>query len=179
MDFCRPEEYHNSISGQEEILKELGRGDVNARSLEMYDQMRELYPSEVIRTAARECGQGGKDLGEVLKLLQSWKEKGLETRKDVENYVSAFHDQTALIRELRGIWGTDAGKAGKADRSLVSKWEKEFGFGRDIILMTAAYAAEARQPMAYLDRILTEYHDKGIRTPEQIKKERTKKDHAR
>ena len=48
--------------GLREVLKELGRGDVNPRSLQLYDEMTALYPQKVILTAARECGHNGKDL---------------------------------------------------------------------------------------------------------------------
>ena len=158
--------------GLREILKELGKGEINPRNLQLYDQMTALYPREIILIAACECGHNGKDAGDILKLLQSWKEKGLETLQDVENYVQAFHDQTALIRELRRIWGTDESRVGKNDRSLVSKWEKEYGFDRQMIIAAARYAAEAKSPMSYLDKILTDYHEKGITTPEQAEQER-------
>ena len=158
--------------GLREILRELGKGEISQRNLQMYDSMVSLYPQEVILTAARECGHSGKDIGEVLKLLQSWKEKGLETGRDVDAYVKAFHDQTALIRELRATWGTDESRIGKADRDLVLKWGQEYGFSREIILETAQFAVEANQPMAYLDKVLTDYHNKGINTPEAIRAER-------
>ena len=133
-----------------------------------------IYPQEVILIAARECGHTGKDISDVLKLLQSWKEKGLESLRDVENYVQSFHDQTSMIRELHRIWGTDEKRIGKADRSLVSKWEHEYGFSREMILYTAKLAAEAKLPMAYLDRILTDYKNNGIFTPEQAEREHEK-----
>ena len=155
--------------GMKKVLKELGRGEVNQRSLQLYDQMLSLYPQEVILIAARECGHSGKDAGDILKLLQSWKDKELTGLRDIEAYVQVFHDQTALIRELRGIWGTDEKKIGTADRSLVSKWENAFGFSRELILAAAPYAAEAKQPMAYLDSILAGYRQKGITTPEEAR----------
>ena len=160
--------------GFRQVISELGRGEVSQRNLKLYDQMLALYPQEVILIAARECGHSGKDTGDILKLLQAWKEKGLDSLREVEDYVQAFHDQTALIKALRHLWGTDETRIGKADRSLVSKWEHEFGFSREMILAAAKLAAEAKQPMAYLDRILTDYKDKGITTPEQAEREREK-----
>ncbi len=157
--------------GIREVLKELGKGEVSPRTLQLYDEMLALYPQEVILIAARECGYTGKDAAETQKLLQAWKEKGLETRRDVEHYVQAFHDQTDLIRRMKKIWGTDEGRIGKADRSLVLKWENELGFSPEVILEAAAYASEAKQPMVYLDRILTDYHEKGVSTPEQVRLE--------
>lgn len=172
-----PEQVRGSSArgeGLKEVLKELGKGEINQKNLQLYDRMTELYPQEVILIAARECGHSGGDTGDILKLLGSWKEKGLDTLKDVKAYVQAFHDQTALIREMRKIWGTDETRVGKADRSLVSKWENEMGFSRETILATAPFAAEAKQPMAYLDKILADYKEKGISTPEEARREHEK-----
>lgn len=157
--------------GFREVLRELGKGEVSARNLQLYDQMLALYPQEVIMIAAQECGHTGKDTEDILKLLQSWKEKGLASKPEIDEYVKSFHEQTALIRELHRIWGTDESRIGKAERSLVQKWESEMGFHRLSILTAAPYASEAKQPMAYLDRILTGYLEKGITTPEQIRQE--------
>ena len=157
--------------GLRKVLKELGRGEVNRRNLLLYDQMTDLYPQEIICIAARECGHSGKDTGDILKLLQSWNEKGLDSMQDIQAYVQSFHDQTALIRELRSIWGAEETRIGKSDRSLVSKWENEFGLDTQLILFAAAYATAATQPMTYLDKILTGYYKKGVRTPEEARRE--------
>ena len=160
--------------GFREVLKELGKGEINQRSLQLYDQMLALYPQDIVLIAAKECGHNGKDAGDTLKLLQSWKEKGLDTRNEVEKYVQAFHDQTALIRELKKNWGTDDTRISKADRSLVLKWKSELGFSTESILAAAEYASEAKQPMAYLDRILTDCQTKGLTTPDQIRHEHSR-----
>ena len=157
------------------MLKELGKGEVSQKNLKVYDQMLEIYPQDVILIAARECGHSGKNADDTLKLLQSWKEKGLDTINEVEGYVQAFHDQTALARQLKKAWGTDETRISKTDRSLIQKWENELGFGRDVILEAARYASEAKQPMSYLDRILTDYQTKGITTPEQVRLEHVQK----
>lgn len=160
--------------GLKQILKVLGKGEVNQQNLQVYDRMISLYPQEIILTAARECGQNGKDMDDILNLLLSWKDKGLETKNDVETYVKSFHEQNTLVRELRGIWGMNEKRISQTDRSLVLKWETEFGFSREAILSAADFASEAKMPMIYLDRILTDDHQKGITTPEAIRKEHTK-----
>ena len=155
-----------------EVLKALGRGEVNTQNLTLYSRMTALYPQEVILAAARECGHSRKGPEEILKLLESWKEKGLESGAEVEAYVQSFHAQTELIRELRTLWGTDTSRIGQNDRTLVAKWEKEMGFSRQMILAAAPAAAEAKAPMAYLDSILAAYREKGITTPEEAEKAR-------
>ena len=170
----RVRQYARRGDGLREVLKELGRGEVNQRNLQLYDRMKELYPQKVILIAAKECGHNGLDTGDVLKLLQAWKEKGLETAADVDAYVQSFHDQTSLIRELHSLWGTDEKRIGKTERSQISKWKKEFGFSNEMILAAGRYASEAKQPMAYLEKILADYREKGITTPEEAKLEHGK-----
>ena len=155
--------------GFREVLRELGKGEVSTRSLQLYDRMLALYPQEIILIAARECGHNGKDAEDILKLLESWKEKGLETQADTEQYVKAFHDQTGLIRQMKKTWGTDETRISKEDRSLVQKWETEMGFSQDVILTAAEYASEAKKPMIYLNSILTDYRSRGISTAEQVR----------
>ena len=154
------------------VLKKLGKGEITPGNLELYDRMKALYPQDVILIAAEECSHSSKGPEEMMNLLQSWKDKGLENTLQIRDYIDAFHEQTALIRELRGIWGSDPSRIGKTDRSLVRKWEQEMGFSKDMILSAAAYAAEAKNPMAYLDKILSSYEAKGIKTPEAAAKER-------
>ena len=83
--------------------------------------------------------------------------------------MNTFHEQTVLIRKLKNLWGTDEARIGKTDRSLMLKWQNEFGFSPEAITEAASYAAQAKQPMTYLDKILSEYHADGIMTPEQIR----------
>ena len=154
-----------------EVLKELGHGEVTPQNLELYDRMKALYPQDVILTAARECGHGGKGSEDVLKLLESWKTKGLETGEQVSAYVQAFHSQTELIRELRSAWGMNPTRISKTDRSFLMRWEKEMGFSRELIMAAAPLASDANIPMIYLDSILKGYKEKGITTPEQAAKE--------
>ena len=75
------------------------------------------------------------------------------------------------MRKLRESWGLQ-GSLGSADRAAIARWEKELGFSPEMILYAAESAAGAGKPMAYLNRILKEYAEKGIRTKEQIDAER-------
>ena len=160
--------------GFRKILKLLGKGEDNPGNRKLYDEMLALYPQEVIEIAARECGHAGKGVRDTLELLQAWKKKGLETREDVEKYVQSFHDQTDLIRKLKRIWGTDETRTGKADRTLVMKWQNELGLKPEVILAAAAYANDTRKPMEYLDKILADYPGRGITTAEQVRQDHAK-----
>ena len=158
-----------------QILDALGKGRVGEVTLEQYDRMAALYPQEIIIKAARECARSGSNPEDVLKLLESWKKKGLETGEQVDAYIHSFREQTELIRELKAIWGLEKSRTGETDRSLLSKWQNELGYSRKMILTVAPAASEAKKPMSYLDAILSEYRKKGITTPEAAEQEMKKK----
>ena len=157
------------------ILKALGSGEVNGETLAMMDRMLQLYPMDVILTGAKECRQSGREPADLLKLLESWHQKGLDTPEKVNGYVQAFHEQTEFIKQLRGLWGLDTKRVSRTDREALARWEEEMGMSRELIQYAAAIASEGdiKQPMSYLGKILESYREKGIRTPEEAEKERT------
>ena len=145
----------------------LGKGNVNDISRSIVREIYAIYPEEVILIGARECAMTGRGLNELKKLLESWNDRGLKDRAAVENYVGEFHRQNDIIRGLREIWNSDEPRMGDASRKLISKWTDELGFGSEMILKAAEYAAGAKKPMPYLDRILTGFTQQNVKTPEE------------
>ena len=71
----------------------------------------------------------------------------------------------ACAAAIAQIMGVEA-KPNAADRRLVLKWQDTFQYDVGFIFTCAAWAAGKDKPMAYLDKILADYKDKGISTPE-------------
>ncbi len=156
-----------------EVLNALESGTaITPESKALMTEIGKMYPQQVILIGARECARNGKGLADLKKLLQAWQEKGLKTESDVRAYVNEFHAKNELLKKLRELWNGDEPKLGEAGRKAVTKWKEEWGFSEEMILKTAEYAAEAKKPMAYLDKILSVYRDQGIRTPEEAEKAR-------
>ncbi|MBQ9252574.1 MAG: DnaD domain protein [Clostridia bacterium] len=149
------------------VLKTLGSGSVTERHLEWYRKVREVYPEDMVLLAARECGRSGGSVEDVEKMLDSWSRKGIFSTAEAEKYVQEFRAQGELMMELRKMWGLKNRMSAK-DRALVAEWEKELGFAPELILLAAEGASGADKPMAYLNKILRDYAEKGIRTKEQI-----------
>ena len=152
------------------VLDALGQGTVNGSTLAWHERLLAAYPNELIRLAVRECARTQGKPEDVEKMLASWNRKGLKTPEDAEQYIAEFRAQSEVLRELRRKWGLGT-RMGEKDRALLSTWEKELGFDKKMILFTANYAAGSERPMAYLDKVLREYAQKGIRTPEEAERE--------
>ena len=151
------------------ILKAADAGRMDEEKRSWYRSVSGEFSQEMILLAARECR--GRPLEDVEGMLRSWRQKGILTPADARTYIRDFRAQSELMRQLRAAWGLRA-SLGSADRTMITEWEKELGFSPEIILFAAENAAGAEKPMAYLNRILREYAEKGIRTREQIEAER-------
>ena len=134
--------------------------------------MSALYPEEVILLAARECARKQKDLESVLKLLRSWHDRGFRDEEQIREHVRQFHERESFMKELRGKWSAKGTDVGEKSLQMLEKWENEYGFSREMITKAADSAYEVRKPIAYMDRILTYWAEKGIHTPEAAEKDR-------
>jgi hypothetical protein len=77
------------------------------------------------------------------------------------------------MRKLREMWGLDY-SLGPQDREKITEWEKNLGFTPAQILYAAPSAAGTARPLLYLNKILEDYAQQGIRTPEQMDQAREK-----
>ena len=156
-----------------ETISRLG-GGMTEENRHILMKLENEYSPEVLRIGVRECAAGHRNIEELEKLLEAWRKRGLYTETEVEAYVAEFHRQNELLRQLREKWNGNEPRIGETSRKMAARWETELGFSEEMILKTAEYANEAKAPMAYLDKLLTSFHEKGIRTPEEAEQERRK-----
>lgn len=152
-----------------ELLTLLGNGSINDANLSLYKQMTQMYSHDVILLAGRECAGHNGQLEDVDKLLHSWQKRGLRNEQDVTEYIEKFRSRNRMIAELKEIWGLRK-TANAAERNMLEKWQKEYGFLKEEILHAAAYANSKENPMLYLDAVLKQYHEQGIHAPEDMDK---------
>lgn len=156
-----------------QVLAETGtRGPVTPTQQKLYAEMTALYPQEIILMAAKECAAKQSSFESVLKLLQSWEQRGFTGEKQISDHIRAFHDKEEYLAGLRQKWNTRDAGTGRRAMQMLDKWEDDFGFSREMISMAAEYAFEAKKPLSYMDSILEGWAEKGIRTPEAARKEK-------
>ena len=169
IDTAAIQEAREEVERLKKVLKTAGGGRVDEEKKAWYRGLEAEFGQEMILLAARECrGRPTEDIGAM---LRSWQQKGIMTPEAARAYIREFRAQSETLRSLRDLWGLKGGP-GSADRAAVAAWEKELGFSRDAILYAAEDAAGTEKPMAYLNRILRGYAEKGIRTREQMAEER-------
>jgi len=98
-------------------------------------------------------------------LVEAWSAKGLKTPEEAEAYLARVKEQNRFLRELFTLmrWGriTTPG-----DRETLAKWRDEWGFSDELLKKAAEFSAGKTAPMAFMQKILTDYHKEGITTVE-------------
>jgi len=153
-----------------ELFRALGINGmaVSEGTLSVYRQMRALAEHDVILLAAREASRAGGKLDDVLRLITTWQEKGLTTTRQVEEYIAAFYESNRILAQLYEQCGKGE-KPTAADRALLAKWQKEWGFASEMLLLAASYAQSADKKMPYIDATLKAWQEQGFKTPEAAK----------
>ncbi len=169
--------------GEAAPLKELFRAlgvsglTVNEGTLSVYRQMRALAGHDIILLAAREAARAGGRLDDVLRLLTTWHDKGLATPLEVEEYIAAFYESNRLLAQLFEQCGK-SDKPAASDRALLLKWQKDWNFSTDMLLLAATYAQAADKKMPYMDALLKAWHGQSINTPEAAQAAREHREKA-
>ena len=156
-----------------QVLREVGQNGATTPAQEnLYNQMRDLYPQGIILLAARECAIKQKRFDSVLKLLQSWKERGFSGEEEIREHISEFHRKEEFLKALKARWSGKEAEIGQKTVQLLDKWEKDLGFSREMISLAADAALEVRKPMAYMDKLLSYWAEKQIRTEADVLRDR-------
>ena len=168
-DLDAAEEKRNNLR---EILRELGQyGAPTPAQQKLYARMTEMYPNEIILLAARECAAKQRNFDSVMKLLESWQERGFTDEKQIRDHIDAFHGKEEFLKTLRQKWAGKDTDIGQKTLQMLDRWEGSMGFSREMIALAADAAYEAKKPIAYMDKLLTAWNEQGIRTPEAAKEE--------
>ncbi len=157
------------------VLKEIGQfSAATPAQQKLYAQMTGMYPKEIILLAARECAAKQKNFDSVMKLLESWKDRGFTDEQQILEHIGAFHEKEEFLKALRRKWAGKDADIGRKTMEMLEKWENSMGFSREMISLAADAAFEAKRPLTYMDKLLTNWSGQGIRTPAAVQEERKK-----
>lgn len=98
-------------------------------------------------------------------------EKEYDTVEELEKYIYLSTRDSDIERMMREILGWYGKSFSDTQKRYFNKWCVDFGYGDAIISLAYDYTAINTQgaPLAYMDKILTAWHDAGCKTVEQCK----------
>lgn len=159
-----------------QFLRTLGNYSltVNDTTKAAYRGMQAMYPDPVILLAAQQCARWGRtSMDDVMQTLMAWQNRNLNTLPEINAYMKQIDEQNEFLIVLYQAMRLDEKtKPNASDREKVKTWTEEWGFSPTFVLGCAAWAEGKDSPMAYLNRLLAIFRDKGIMTIEAAKAER-------
>ena len=137
-------------------------GDV----VEMYEHM-ELSPASILMIAEYCKGLGRTQTAYILRVAQDWFEEGISGFEQIERKIitmSEYHSFENRIKQVLGLIGSTT----KKQREFFESWQL-MGFDEAMIRLAYEENMDRKNSysLSYMNKILTEWDKKGIRTPEQ------------
>ena len=131
-----------------------------------YDWLR--LPVEVIVFLLTYCaGRDRRDLRYIEKVAMDWAENQIGDPEKALEYVQAFdHDYRDILRAM----GQPSGFPTPTQRKYIDKWLREYGMTPALALEACDRAAAriGRPKFAYVDKIMEDWHKKGVRSAADI-----------
>ncbi len=128
------------------------------------------FSPELIDYLLQYCVEKGKKQFSYIKTVAiAWSEAGITTARKAKEYSKNHYDnEVYAILKLLGRSNAPT----KAEADFTIKWYKSYGFSMDIISEACnrtVLATDAHR-LEYCDKILSSWHDKGVKTLEDVSK---------
>ena len=134
----------------------------------LYDVLK--MPVELIEYLAEMCAERGKT---SLRYLESvaldWHRKGIRTVEQAQAEAELY---TAEVYGVMKAFGLNGRNPAAAELKYIRKWFGTYGFQKEIVLeaVNRTISATQKPSFQYADKILTEWHDAGVKTRADIVK---------
>lgn len=136
--------------------------------LMMYDHYG--LPIEVILMIIEYCTEVRKTANSyIAAMAKNWAQEEIDTIEKAEEKINMLHRCNKLWKELAAAAGLSAPNPTAVQSEFLRTWSGELGFDLDMILLAYEEMANhcTRLSFAYMNKVLHNWFDKGIRTPQQ------------
>ena len=136
-----------------------------------YDYYR--LPTDVIPmliTYAMGCDR--KSMRSIEKIAQTWVDNGINTFEKATAYLKKTEKYNKAVMAIKRAFGIFDRRFTESEEKHVKKWLEEFMLSVDVI----SYAYDititntGKFSVKYMDKILTQWHEEGVKTPEDANK---------
>ena len=151
--------------GEQTLGKMLTYNDMNVL-FGFYDWLR--LPMDVILHMLSYCSNGNhRDLRYIEKVALDWAERGINSVSDAQEYTQTFDNE---FREVMRAFGQPSAFPSPTQRKYMQKWLVEMEMPLALVLEACDKTAVqiGKPKITYIDKILADWHKKGIKTLEEV-----------
>ena len=127
------------------------------------------FEDETLLEIAKYCFKSGiRTLNGLADIVDKLYKNGITSSKSLRAYIAAIAEKDELIKTVITKCGLDR-RVTANDRLLFRTWTDNWKLPYDVIVYAAEKTAGTNSPIAYLNRILSDYKQAGVATVEQAK----------
>ncbi|MBE6756787.1 MAG: DnaD domain protein [Ruminococcaceae bacterium] len=130
-------------------------------------------PVEVIVTIIEYCVSVGKtSTSYIAKIGKDWGEREIDSLEKADEVINELKASDEMWGEFRLRTGVSTPRPTTAQMKYLNRWKNEYGFTMDMIFLAYEETANNIQKMSfqYMDRILKNWFENGLRTPADVAK---------
>lgn len=149
---------------------------LNRRELETLLSVHETLrlPPDVMILLVGECVKRGRlTAREVERLAYHWYDLGLTDYEKAAGYLAQMKERSSRGAKVLALLGIKDRQPGESEQKYIDKWDK-MGISDELLRAACdrTLLGAHRLSWPYMDKILTSWHEKGIRTPQQAEGEK-------
>ena len=128
------------------------------------------FDSEALKLIAKYCFKHDiKSFEGLSTTVDKFYKLGLISPNSIIQYVSAVMAEDEKIKKILETCGL-VRYVSSSDRSCYKNWTNNWGFDLDVVLYVASLAVSTVNPISYVNKILSNFKESGIKTVEEAKK---------
>lgn len=155
------------------VLGETIGYDRQCTLLMMHDQYG--LPVEVIYMLVNYCVSIGKrGFSYIAKVGKDWGEKEIDTIEKADEQIKILNTCSGVWKEFAAMAGIQNPRPNAAQSAFLRTWTQEMKFNAEMIYMAYEEMANhtSRISFPYMNKILVTWYEKGIKTPEDIERDK-------
>ncbi len=134
-------------------------------------------PFEVILMAVEySVSQKKTGFSSIAKLGKLWSEQGIDTLEGAMEYIEEHNAVNETWNKLRSLTDITNRTPTSKQRGYLVAWVKEYGYDENIIYYAYEESVDrtGKMSMPYMDKIIRNWYEKGVKTPMDIQREKAK-----
>lgn len=134
-------------------------------------------PFEVILMAVEySVSQNKTGYSSIAKLGKYWSEQGIDTLEGAMEYIEEHNSVNEVWNKLRSLTDISNRTPTSKQRGYLVAWVKEYGYDEQIIYYAYEESVDrtGKMSMPYMDKIIRNWYEKGVKTPMDIQREKAK-----
>lgn len=134
-------------------------------------------PFEVILMAVEySVSQNKTGFSSIAKLGKYWSEQGIDNLEAVMEYIEEHNVVNETWNKLRSLTDISNRVPTSKQRGYLVAWVKEYGYDENIIYYAYEESIDrtGKMSMPYMDKIIRNWYERGVKTPMDIQREKAK-----